>query len=74
MALGELLKIMYSNGSAYFLTGQVILKTNEKHSTHSKKRQHQKCDQEPIIFKIYWSCLPLSKHYADKQDDAVCKV
>ena len=26
MALGELLKIMYSNGSAYFLTGQVILK------------------------------------------------
>ena len=26
MALGELLEIMYSNGSSYFLTGQVILK------------------------------------------------
>ena len=27
---------------------------------------------EPI-FKIYWSCLPLSKHYADKEN-AVCVV
>ena len=26
MALGELLEIMFSNGSSYFLTGQVILK------------------------------------------------
>ena len=26
--------------------------------------ERKKCDQEPI-FKIYWSCLPLSKHYAD---------
>ena len=40
---------------------------------HIKKtQQSQKCDQEPI-FKIYWSCLPLSKHYAGKED-AVCEV
>ena len=30
------------------------------------------CDQEPM-FKIYWSCLLLSKHYADKEGD-VCEV
>ena len=72
MALGELLEIMYSNGSSYFLTGQVILKPM-KSILNNKKQLHQKCDQEPI-FKIYWSCLPLSKHYADKQDDAVCEV
>ena len=34
--------------------------------------ERKKCDQEPI-FKIYWSRLPLSKHYADKED-AVCEV
>ena len=73
MALGELLEIMYSNGSSYFLTGQAIIKPM-KSTLHNKKKEHQKCDQEPIIFKIYWSCLPLSKHYADKQDDAFCEV
>ena len=72
MALGELLEIMYSNGSSYFLTGQVILKPM-KSILDNKKQQHQKCGQEPM-FKIYWSCLPLSKHYADKQDDAFCEV
>ena len=34
--------------------------------------ERRKRDQEPI-FKTYWSCLPLSKHYADKED-AVCEV
>ena len=44
----------------------------EKVEEDFPSEERKKCDQEPI-FKIYWSCLPLSKHYADKED-AVCEV
>ena len=41
-------------------------------SFHYKTQQSKKCDQEPLL-KINCSCLPLSKHYVDK-DNAVCRV
>ena len=34
--------------------------------------ERKKCDHEPI-FEIYWSFLPLSIHYADREG-AVCEV
>ena len=54
------------------LKTQRIQNSDPETPTHNKKQQCQKCSQEPI-FKIYWSCLTLFKHYADK-DDAVWEV
>ena len=45
---------------------------NEEKEEDFPGEEREKCDQEPT-FKIYWSCLPLSKHYADKEN-AVCEV
>ena len=47
-------------------------KNEEEKEEDFPGEEREKCDQEPI-FKIYWSCLPLSKHYTDKED-AVCEV
>ena len=47
-------------------------KNEEEKEEDFPGEERKKCDQEPI-FKIYWSCLPLSKHYTDKED-AVCEV
>ena len=47
-------------------------KNEEEKEEDFPGEERTKCDQEPI-FKIYWSCLPLSKHYTDKED-AVCEV
>ena len=46
--------------------------TNKKYSTHNRKKQSQKCDQEPIS-KIHWSCLSLPQHYDDREY-AICET
>ena len=39
-------------------------KNEEENEDDFPGEERKKCDQEPI-FKIYWSCLPLSIHCAD---------
>ena len=46
--------------------------TNTDILSITKKQQSKKCDQQSLL-KINCSCLPLSKHYVDK-DNAVCRV